>query len=324
MCELVSVIIPAYNCEKYIKRCLNSVCKQTYKNLEIIVINDGSTDNTSNICKEFLKNDSRIKFISTSNRGVSSARNIGINISTGKYICFLDADDYININMIEECLKLLLDNEADIICFNREEFFVNGKQNKIIDIYNTQLSTYDIIKGIYNRTFSCNINDKFYKKGIWKDVRFPNIRTAEDMYALFDVLRNALKIIATDQIYYYYQRGDNSSATGKVMLDVYFNNFMAYRHGAGIAKNKWDELYDFALKKSFYYAIKAYQHGFFIDYLKKIPNKEIEIFFNDNKKFIKQLGFLEQLYLYDYFYFHKLCNRLKGVFYYLKWRRKLF
>ena len=101
MDDLISVIIPAYNAEKYMDRCLNSIVKQSYNNLQIIVVNDGSTDNTKKILEKFAEADNRIVVINQKNGGVSQARNNGIYIAKGKYMCFVDSDDYIDINMIQ-------------------------------------------------------------------------------------------------------------------------------------------------------------------------------------------------------------------------------
>ena len=116
--ELVSIILPIYNAEKYLERCLESIITQTYANIEIILINDGSTDNSINIIKEYAIKDSRIIIIDKENEGVSVARNIGILKARGKYICFVDADDYIEKSMIEK-MKCCIDKEnVDLVRIN--------------------------------------------------------------------------------------------------------------------------------------------------------------------------------------------------------------
>lgn len=113
----ISVIIPVYNVEKYLERCIKSVQNQSYKNLEIIIIDDGSTDRSSIICDEFAQNDKRIHVFHQCNRGVSSARNLGLEKSTGSYIAFLDADDYLvsDCEIYSKALDILLNNNADIV-----------------------------------------------------------------------------------------------------------------------------------------------------------------------------------------------------------------
>ena len=107
MKELISIIVPIYNVEKYIHKCIESIINQTYKNLEIILVDDGSPDNCGNICEEYAKNDSRIKVIHKENNGLSSARNAGLEICKGDYIGFVDSDDYIELNMYEVLINAL-------------------------------------------------------------------------------------------------------------------------------------------------------------------------------------------------------------------------
>ena len=114
MNELISIIIPIYNVEKYLHCCINSVIRQTYKNLEIILIDDGSPDNCGKICDEYAKKDNRIKVIHKENGGLSSARNAGLDIAKGEYISFVDSDDYVAENFIEKLYKLCKENDADI------------------------------------------------------------------------------------------------------------------------------------------------------------------------------------------------------------------
>ena len=125
---LLSVIIPVYNADKYLKNTFDSLISQTvFQNLEIIIINDGSTDNSRNICEEFQKNYDNAVLINQQNFGVSAARNAGIKISRGKYITFLDADDYIENNLYEKELDLIISNNADITGFdNHDNFFNEG------------------------------------------------------------------------------------------------------------------------------------------------------------------------------------------------------
>lgn len=102
---MVSVIIPVYNVEKYLKRCVDSICNQTYKELEVLLVDDGSDDSSPEICEEYVKVDERISVIHKKNGGLSDARNIGVQHATGKFVYFCDSDDYIEPNLIEDCVK---------------------------------------------------------------------------------------------------------------------------------------------------------------------------------------------------------------------------
>ena len=127
---MVSIIIPAYNAEKYIEQCIDSIISQTYKNIEVIIVNDGSTDNTLAICEKYAKEDKRIKIVKKKNEGVSKARNDGIKIATGKYIMFIDSDDYIDDDYIEIMHKNIVEKKADLVVSNytRDK---NGVKEKI-------------------------------------------------------------------------------------------------------------------------------------------------------------------------------------------------
>ena len=115
--SLISVIVPVYNVEKYLPQCLNSIINQTYKNIEVVLVDDGSTDDSGNICEEYKKNDERIIVVHQKNSGLSAARNVGIEISTGEYITFIDSDDYISPDYIENLYSALEQYSADIaIC----------------------------------------------------------------------------------------------------------------------------------------------------------------------------------------------------------------
>ncbi len=124
---MISVIIPVYNVEKYIYQCLDSVVGQTYSNLEIILVDDGSTDNSGCICDEYAKKDNRIKVIHKENGGLSSARNVALDIATGEYIAFVDSDDYLSLNTYEKCLEKLLETSADVCMFSH--FTTNGTEH---------------------------------------------------------------------------------------------------------------------------------------------------------------------------------------------------
>ena len=116
-----SIVIPVYNVEKYLHQCLNSVINQTYKNLEIICINDGSKDNSLIILNEYLQKDNRIVIVNQKNSGVSSARNKGIRLSTGDFISFIDSDDYLDLNVYEKCVQRIISDNSDIIIFEKKK-----------------------------------------------------------------------------------------------------------------------------------------------------------------------------------------------------------
>ena len=126
--DLISVIVPIYNVEKYINRCIDSIIEQTYTNLEIILVDDGSTDNSGSICDEYAKKDNRIKVIHKENGGVSSARNVGLDTAIGQYITFVDSDDYIEKKYCEILLKTLKKQKADCVACGYNRIYKNKEE----------------------------------------------------------------------------------------------------------------------------------------------------------------------------------------------------
>lgn len=155
--EKISVIIPIYNVEAFLERCLNTVCGQSYKNLEIILVDDGSSDNCLKICKEFADKDDRIKVIHQSNQGVSAARNTGLDMATGDYIAFVDSDDYIHTEMYERLYSLLKKYDADMsACFIRGCWDSNYAEPSRDDI---KIRVYDkvgAIKTVFDPKYEIN------------------------------------------------------------------------------------------------------------------------------------------------------------------------
>lgn len=316
---LVSIIVPVYNTEKYLHRCIDSILGQSYRNLEVILVDDGSYDNSKIICAKYAVIDKRIKVICQENAGVSIARNTGLDVAEGKYICFVDSDDYIDSELIYDNLKLLNDTNADIVCFNRMDVYGNNKLEKVLS-YSSKLNTLDIIKGIYLGTLSGNVTDKMFKTLVTKDARFPGyLKSAEDIHMMTSILKNANKIIGNDKCYYYYDRTNEQSITHTQKVDTYWYDFLAVDYRANVAKAKdgWKELYFIALKDCFKYALKCHQYDLFHSYLNDAQGKYLKDFFKKNKKYFKITNLKERIMLEDY-YNLGIINLIKGVEYFFK------
>ena len=212
----VSIIIPAYNAEKYIKECIESILCQTYENIQIIIVNDGSTDSTVKICESF--NDKRLNIINQANKGVSSARNAGKREATGDYIIFVDADDTLNENMIETLVYTLECNNADIsICGYKKIFsnnnFINEKIENEEKIYDNDKAIYSFLEGKY---FGIGLWDKLIKREIVEKVDFEDGRKInEDKFYLFNVLLYAKKVYVNNLGLYNYMQREQSVTKGK-------------------------------------------------------------------------------------------------------------
>ncbi|MFD1861970.1 glycosyltransferase family 2 protein [Planococcus chinensis] len=215
---LVSLIIPVYNSERYIERCLNSVIKQSYYDIEIILVNDGSFDNSKSICLSFAKRDKRITYIEKENGGVSSARNVGLTLAKGKYIGFIDADDIIEEKMIEEMMNLHNRTKKDVlICgieqkknFERkEENYLNRNIIKMdsVEAINNMLNVYEYQGYVCNKLFSSKLI-----KGKKKITFDESIHTCEDMLFCTEAFLRADVIMYDKNKYYKYLiHGENTS-----------------------------------------------------------------------------------------------------------------
>lgn len=208
---LISIIIPVYNVENELDRCIVSVLKQTYTNLEIILVNDGSTDNSGNMCEDYKKEDTRINVIHKKNGGLSEARNYGIDKATGDFITFIDSDDYVTEDYVEYLYILMVKNDADVsIVENKRVWRDTDKLDELV----CEEITFNSIEAVEDLFYQKHIENsawaKLYKRKLFEEIRYPCGMLYEDLATTYKVLLKADKIIWTNiQKYYYYQR-DNS------------------------------------------------------------------------------------------------------------------
>ena len=207
---MVTVIIPVYNVEMYLPLCINSILKQTYQNLEIILIDDGSTDDSPGICDTYALKDNRIKVIHQQNQGAAVARNTGLENATGEYIVFVDSDDFINEKMIEKLYIALKQTDSDLSICNFKYTSENGKEIdlKETDIKNEVLYTEEIIDKLFQNN-NCGyivIWNKMYKKDLWKQIRYPVGVIYEDEAVIHHIFSKCKKVATiSDELYYYRQ-----------------------------------------------------------------------------------------------------------------------
>lgn len=208
--DLISVIIPVYNVEKYIRECLNSVINQTYKKLEIILVDDGSLDKSGDICDEYKLKDDRIKVIHKENGGLSDARNAGMKIATGKFIQFIDSDDFIDKDMIEMLYDLVIENDGDIsMCSN---YILEGKKKTSNCsgekyIYNRIEALREILLDEKVRSYAWN---KLIKRELLKNIEFPKGKVFEDQLTIPRIFERSSKIVFLDIPKYYYRQREGS------------------------------------------------------------------------------------------------------------------
>lgn len=241
----VSIIVPVYNAEEYLDRCIQSILKQTFSNFELILINDGSTDKSLDICDKYCRNDRRIIVINQENKGVSFSRNLGIEIAKGRFLLFIDSDDCIDCDMIEYLYNMIVDYDCDVsMC--RCKLYIDGKlKNKtkddnVITCYKTNREIFENF--IVENKFLLSIWNKLYKKSIFidNDIRFPvDIRYSEDAVLNYKVFLNINKAVFGNlQKYNYYI---NNSSTVKNLNESRIDILNAMEDIYKIVNNKYPE-----------------------------------------------------------------------------------
>lgn len=204
---LISVVVPIYNVEEYLEECINSIINQSYKELEIILVNDGSTDNSGRICENFKKKDDRIICIHQENAGLSEARNAGIDIFKGDYICFVDSDDWIDSIMIELLFNACTQSKASIGCCGRI-YEIQDKSYSKFDLENPKIYSRDeaIKQILVGDTMDVACWDKIYTRDLFQDLRFPKGKIHEDMAIIFNIFLKSNKCVHVGKALYHYRQ----------------------------------------------------------------------------------------------------------------------
>lgn len=218
MKELISIIVPVYNVSKYLKDCVESILAQTYSNIEIILVDDGSTDDSGELCDKYQLIDSRIRVIHKENGGVSSAKNAGLDIAKGEFISFIDSDDSIHKDFLCTLYKMATDSNSDIaqcdfLSTAMDSVKLEPQVNEKIVIYNSRDAIRRCFEGFEAVKFVVNWN-KLYRKRLFDTVRFPNGRIHEDNFVAYKLCWIANQVVTTNKyLYWYLQRND--SITGR-------------------------------------------------------------------------------------------------------------
>ncbi len=217
MSTLVSIIIPIYNLENYIENCLNSVVNQTYRELEILCIDDGGTDKSAEKIKAFAERDSRVKYLYQENAGVSAARNKGLDEATGEYVMFVDGDDYIHFQAVEILLKEITQSGYDMVCANYIfTSILNEKMVPIDEFTVREISISEIFGYEKNSFLYKSVCSKIIKSSVAKQITFPiNVPCGEDRIYMVLLSENKIKIGYTDlDLYYYFNRSNSETTSG--------------------------------------------------------------------------------------------------------------
>ncbi len=218
----VSIIVPIYNVEKYLRKCIDSLINQTMKDVEIILVNDGSPDNSRSICEEYAEADNRIKVINKKNGGLSSARNAGLKEAKSDYILFVDSDDWINIHMVEILFEEMKKNNAEIVQCRYEnvidEYIDEGIHGNITS---KTISNIDALRNLYkNDSYLETVVtwNKLYKKSLFDGIQFPEGKLNEDEFTTHKLLYKSKKVVLVDKKLYYYRKTPDSITNSKVTI----------------------------------------------------------------------------------------------------------
>lgn len=254
---LISVIIPVYNVENYLEKCIESVINQTYENLDIILIDDGSKDNSGVICDDYKNKDSRIRVIHKENGGLSDARNVALDVTKGSYITFIDSDDYVTNDYVEYLYNLIKKTGSDIsmCCFQKiyteNEVLVN--KTELIEVLKKREA---IESYLYQRKFTASAHCKMYKKELFMTIRYPKGYYYEDMAVICNVLDLCEYIaISNQKKYFYIQRNDS-------IMGERFNNKKMHRIEIAeeirrFINNNYSDLYSAACARCFLAAVQT-------------------------------------------------------------------
>lgn len=281
----ISVIIPVYNVEKYLKKCVNSVIVQTYQDLQIILVDDGSTDSSPVICDEYAEKYSRIHVIHKKNGGLSSARNTGLELASGDYITFLDSDDYVSPTCYEE-LYCAVQGRTDVIactCFRRVD--ESGKIYERKDPHNEPGTTSNVE---YLRELLLHIGDvsvctKLFPRQMLKNKCFDETKLNEDLLFMTELISDIKKIIYTGKVGYYYllRKNSTSSGYGKAVEDMALNAIAVNK----LVQRKFPELSEEGSRFSLFQNMA---------YLLLVPKNLRNA---DNRKYIESLAYIKKNFL---------------------------
>lgn len=321
--ELISIIVPVYNVEKYLDRCVQSILNQTYPYFELILVDDGSPDNCGKMCDEYAKKDDRVIVIHQENKGLSGARNAGLDYvfekNNSQYITFIDSDDYVHNQYCELLLNAMNEYSADIVISNFKKFNTNYiNESKIENDIDMQSFSNIGILNLYiddykNQARYVSSCWKLYKKDVLNGICFPNNRLFEDEFTTYKILFNAKKIINIDASLYYYYENDEG-ITHNLDNNKRFDDYDARYEQINFFKvNNLLDLY----KKASLQFLKYCQWGLINcrNHIDTVDKKKLALFNKQYKNVfqsMQKLGEINFLTHYDYF----VLSNPRLVFYY--------
>lgn len=290
---LVTVVVPVYNVEKYLDRCIDSIVNQTYKNLEIILVDDGSPDNCPQMCDAWAEKDNRIKVIHKKNAGAGMARNTGIEYSCGSYILFVDSDDYIDLHTIEECVISIKKTQSDVVMFGRFTVFADGtvKETPVVTekyYFSGEQVFNDILPGLFvhERGIGISSCNKIFNLQLIKEnnIKYKSEREllSEDAIFHLELFRYVKSISIIPKGFYYYVQNENSfSRSYKKELQQLNNYFLEHCIQVCAKYDNKNQLINCVCARYHIYALAGMKQIVNSDLSETVKKEEIYRFFKD-------------------------------------------
>ena len=263
---LISVIVPVYNIEKYLERCVNSIREQTYTNLEILLVDDGSTDSSGTICDKFAEEDNRVRVFHKENGGSSSARNLGIAEAKGEYLGFVDSDDYISANMYELLVGAIHEFQAEVAQVGRDEIDEEGKRLPDICVPPKQkvfIESKDFLRELLMHRGDCSFCTKLVKKSLFENGTFPLGELNEDFRLFVSFLDKIRGVVSLPQQTYhvFYRIGSNTRKEDKNAFSrVFMDNVNNADRAEKIVAEKFPELESVAFRFGMFQRMDYFLH----------------------------------------------------------------
>lgn len=283
MSKLVSIIVPVYKVEQYLKRCMDSILNQTYKNIEVILVNDGSPDNCPALCDEYAKIDSRVRVIHKENGGLSSARNVALDTVKGDYVFFVDSDDWLALDTLE-VLEEYLEKDYDMISFQRTYL----TEEKIVEKGNENVKDLDVsqyIDASFLGQYDFFVTTKIFKTEVFNNVRFLEGRNYEDLEIMHRLFLNMKKVVGLDYFLYYYWKGNEGAITNTITMKNIRDHYLSANEIYQACRKYLEERGKDASNIVAWYKVEMAQ--LYIDYLKSTDN-DTELFFKIKREIGKE------------------------------------
>lgn len=243
---MISIIIPIYNVEKYLDECLTSVMNQTYKNFEVILVNDGTKDNSIEIVNKFISKHNNIKLVNKENGGLGSARNVGINHARGKYLIFIDSDDYIEATYIEKLYTEIEKSKSDIVICGINKYYENSKNIEPVNLEvenNKSYSSLEAIKLLFTNKIFCHAWNRIYRKELFinNNILFPEGKLYEDILPAVKLISKSKKISFIKENLYYYRIREGAITSSKNIKAIEDYNYAIDKVNKYISTSVYEE-----------------------------------------------------------------------------------